>query len=356
MAFWTITPMISSTAEITKDWLEAVLQAQIAHVTVRKNPAFNSLVTHLDVTYSHDVNLPRQLLVKLNKEHDGQNEIQFYRSAEGMNLPMIPRHLGMNFDLQSGLSFLILEDMSETHRAPVTRQQLQMLHGVPTNEHMESIVDCIAQFHAAFWQHSQLGTIPDTTEMRWWYRNEEFHTKHVERRKAEWAKFVDMYEDETPREWLTLGEFALEMLPKLFKNHIRPRLSSKLSLTMSHGDCYLPQFLVPKVGSGKSYLIDFQDTCVNFPAYDLVYMFATFWTHEQRTSHEVSLLRRYQNGLQRHGVQYDWSMLQNDYRLSLSYMLFDAVWNATSGSSREYWKPKMNCLVDAYQDWKCADL
>ena len=348
--------MISSATEITKEWLEDVLEAQILQISTRGNTAFNSSITHLDVTYSSGVKLPRKLLVKLNSEHNGRDEIQFYRFAENMDLSMIPQHFGLGYDPQSGLSFLILEDISETHRLAVSREQLIGLNGVPSSEHLESVVECIAQFHAAFWEHPQFGRTPVTTEMRWWYRDEEFHTKHVERRKREWAKFIEMYKDEIPQEWRVLGERALERLPKLFESRIKPRLVSKQALTLSQGDCYLSQFLVPRGGSGKSYLIDFQEISINFPTYDLVYMFATFWTREQRALHEESLLQRYQHELNRRGIQYDWKMLHDDYQLALSYMLFDPVFYATSGSSREYWKPKMKCLVAAYQDWKCAEV
>lgn len=348
--------MISSPMEITKEWLSGILGVRVGQVTARENPAFNSLVRHLDVEYFNDGDLPRKLLVKLNRNHDGQNETQFYRLAEGMDVPMIPRCLGTDYDAQSGLSYLVLEDLSETHSPPVTREQLKSLNGMPATEHMSSIMDCIAQFHAAFWEHPQFVTIPDTTEMRWWYRDEEFHTQHVERRQREWSRFVELYKDEVPREWLSLGEAALGKLPQLFEDRIKPRLISKRALTMSQGDCYLSQFLVPRAGSGGAYLIDFQDACVNFPVYDLVYMLATFWTREQRRSQEEPLLRSYQQTLHQRGITYDWDQLCDDYRLCLSYMLFDAVWNATSGSSPEYWKPKMQCLVDAYQDWGCAAL
>ena len=125
---------------------------------------------------------------------------------------------------------------------------------------------------------------------------------------------------------------------------------------MSQGDCYLTQFLVPHSNSGQSYLVDFQDACINFPAYDLVYMFATFWTRAQRAAQEEYVLRRYLHSLQSHGVKYTWEILCDDYRLCLHYMLFDAVWNATSGSAREYWLPKLHCLIQAYQDWDPAKL
>ena len=346
--------MISTTTEITKDWISEVLKVQVSQLTTRENPAFNSSVTHLDVNYTSGVDLPRRVFVKLNREHEGQNEIQFYRFAEGMDLPTLPTRLGMDYDADSGFSYLMLEDVSETHAPPVTREQLKALDGVPLNETMNFIVDCIADFHATFWEHPQFGTIPDTTEMRWWYRDEEFHARHVERRKLEWAKFTELYRDEVPSDWLLLGETALNKLPKLFERYIKPRLTSKRALTMSQGDCYLSQFLVPHTGYGKAYLIDFQDTCVNFPAYDLVYMFATFWTRKQRNLLEKPFLRRYYQRLRQRGIDYGWDTLRDDYRLCLSYMLFDAVWNAASGSPREYWKPKMSCLVDAYRDWECA--
>jgi hypothetical protein len=348
--------MISSSKQITTEWLESVLQSPIARIVMHENPAFNSSVIHLDVTYASATKHPHHILVKLNREHDGQNEVQFYRFTEGMELPMIPRQLAMDYDPQSGLSFLVLEDLSETHTGSVTREQLKALNGVPAAHHLEMIVDCIAQFHAAFWEHPQLGTIPGTTEMRWWYRDAEFHARHVERRHHEWMKFVDMYKNELPCEWLALGQYALNKLPGLFESRIQPRLKTKQALTISQGDCYLTQFLVPRKAPGQAYLIDFQDTCLNFPAYDLVYMFATFWTREQRAVHEESLLWRYQNELRRRGVPYDWDLLKDDYLLSLSYMLFDAIWNATAGSGREYWMPKLKCLIEAYQDWKCAEL
>lgn len=348
--------MISDTTEITKDWLADVLKVQLVQLTTHANPAFNSSVTPLDVLYAGDEDLPRKILVKLNREHDGQNEIQFYRFAESLDLPMIPRRLGMDYDAHSGLSYLILQDISESHAPPVTREQLKALNGVPTDEHMQSIMDCIAHFHAGFWEHPWFGTIADTTEMRWWYRDADFHARHVERRQTEWSKFVVMYQKEVPQEWISLGEYAIGQLDKLFETRIKPRLSSKQALTMSQGDCYLSQFLVPRAGYGQSYLIDFQDACVNFPAYDLVYMLATFWTRQQREAHEEPLLRRYHQQLSNRGIQYDWFLLCDDYRLSLHYMLFDAVWNAVSGSSREYWKPKMKCLLESYQDWKCAEL
>jgi len=349
-----MTTFLASTNEITPAWLESVLGMRVLDVSMRENAAFNSAVAHLELTYSSNTDLPHNILVKLNREHEGQNEVQFYRLIKSMELPMIPRRAAMDYDSQTGLSYLLLEDLSKSHIAPVTREQLIELDSAPSVEYLESMVDALAHFHAAFWEHPSFGSIPDTTEMRWWYKDAESHARHVERRRGEWTKFVELFGHDVPAKWIMLGESALEALPKLFETRIRPRLRQMRGLTMSQGDCYLSQFLVPRVGSGDAYLIDFQDACVNFPTYDLVYMFATFWTREQRGRYEENLLRRYLNGLQSRGVNYEWEDLCDDYRLCLSYMLFDAVWNATSGSSRAYWQPKLGCLVAAYQDWGCA--
>lgn len=348
--------MIQSPDEITKGWLENILKCQLAFVEVRENPAFNSSIVHLQLTYIGETALPHNVLVKLNARHDGQNEVQFYRFAKNSYPAVLPQVLEMEYDPQSGSSFVLLEDISNTHIPPISREQLKSLNGVPSEGQLESIVDSIAQFHAAFWEHPQFGSIPDTTEMRWWYRDETSHQKHLERRRNEWATFLERYKSEVPMEWITIGETALGKLPRLFESRIKPRLDSRQSLTMSQGDCYLTQFLVPRNGTGTAFLVDFQDACVNFPTYDLVYMFATFWTRDQRLHYEENLLRKYQEKLAMHGIHYKWEQLCDDYRLCLSYMLFDAVWNATSGSSREYWMPKLTCLIEAYQGWGCEQM
>jgi len=351
-----IMTFINSVNEASIKWLANVLKTEVSGLRLRENMAFNSSVAHLEVEYETDKILPKHLLIKVNTDHNGQNEIQFYRFAKDMRLTMIPNVIGMGYEPDSGLSFLLLEDLSGTHRSPVSREQLITSNGIPSQVHLEAAVDVIAEFHARFWEHPRFGTIPDTTEMRWWYRDEDTHKKHVKRRSDEWAKFVDLYASEIPHEWLKLGESALKALPKLFETRIKPRLGPMRRLTMSQGDCYLTQFLVPQTGSGRTYLIDFQDVSVNFPTYDLVYMFATFWSREHRNQNEKKLLKRYQRGLEKLGIEYEWNILQDDYRLCISYMIFDAIWNAASGSSKRYWFPKFQCLVNAYEDWDCASL
>ena len=57
------------------------------------------------------------------------------------------------------------------------------------------------------------------------------------------------------------------------------------------------------------------------------------------------------------GVQgYSWDDLMADYRMMITFMLFDPVWNQTDGSPESYWWPKMQCLARAFKDLECAAL
>src|SRR5688572_12225453 len=107
------TQFLQSANEVTPEWLEQILNTKISDFSTRENLAFNSSIVHVNVKYaSNSGQFPENLIVKINKEHEGQNEIQFYRFAENIDLPMIPRRLSMDYDSTSGNSYLIIEDIS----------------------------------------------------------------------------------------------------------------------------------------------------------------------------------------------------------------------------------------------------
>lgn len=210
----------------------------------------------------------------------------------------------------------------------------------------------LARFHAAWWQHPQMGAIPDLMEVRWWYRDEAFFRRHYAMRQEQVTDFLARFGEEIEGE-------IVEMIQKMvaryatFWDYLAPRVTSFQHLTLSQGDCYLTQFLVPRYATHQgAILVDFQAASVNFGAYDLVYMVATFWTSAQRAQHEERLLRLYWETLQLHGVMgYPWERLREDYKMMLGLMLFDPIQDAVRGSSAAYWQPKLHCLVAACRDW-----
>ncbi|MEJ2758151.1 MAG: phosphotransferase [Anaerolineales bacterium] len=363
--------VINEPQQITIEWLTAVLYrrgllpvGEIEHIHFRPNEAFNSTVLHLEVVYSSDTpsTAPRAILVKLNRHHNGELEDHFYQHIQGLpnhQLPVVNCYEAA-YDPDTGFSHCLLEDVSATHRPPISRHQLIGLQGIPSSPHMESIVDALAQFHAYWWESPQLGSSEGIFAVRPWYRDQAYFQQHFARRKNEWTQFSAQVGTELPTELTALYEQVLSHFPHLWARYLGPRITDLQAITVTHGDCYLTQFLCPKEGiQGQTYLVDFDSASANFGAYDLAYLIPTFWTREQRTQNtrEQNLLRRYHQGLLAHGVVgYPWETLLDDYRLMISMMIFDPVWDQTNGSSKAYWQPKMQCLTDAYIDLNCAAL
>jgi hypothetical protein len=377
-----VASIITTVEQATPEWLGQILRSdgaleegRIVDVRRRPNDAFNSTTTHLDVTYSADApaSAPQHLLLKLNHGHDGALEARFYSLVVELSadLPMLVRCYGAAHDETTGDSFCLLEDLSSTHTSPVTRQQVLALAGVPADDCLVGIVEALAKFHAYWWAHAQLRAatsrsgerpwyVEEVGEVRPWFRDTAYHRGHVRRRETEWATFLNDVGEWFPSDLRHLYERALADLPALWSRYLEQRTASLTNVTLTNGDCYFNQFLCPRhPRADTTRLIDFQAVSAGVGAYDLVYLFATFWTTAQRhdNDREERLLRYYHHTLQATGVTgYSWDNLLTDYKLMVAYMIFDPIWDQTSGASKNYWWPKLCCLTDAYRDLGCAEL
>lgn len=275
------------------------------------------------------------------------------------DLPMLVRCYHAAHTDKTGTSNLVLADMSGTHEPPTQREKVLALAAVPSENVSDGIVHALGLFHARWWQHDALRS-QSFAKIRPWYRDPESFQWHCERRRREWAVFADTAAGEVPDATLGIYKAALAAMPSLWERFLAPRVIPLQGVTLTHGDCYLGQFLCPRGPEASStYIVDFGDVSGNFGSYDLVYALCTFWTRDQRREggRELRLLHRYHQALMAGGVgTYSWDQLVADYRLMLLFMIFDPVWNQTDGSPREYWVAKMRCLTDAYDDWDCARL
>ncbi len=366
--------IITAIEQATPAWLTNVLRragvlSQGAVLTVRLSPnaAFNSSIGHLEVAYSADASptAPTSLLLKLNHEEDGEFEVAFYQKALPLasHLPMLVCCYAAEYFPSSGDSYVLLQDVSSTHiPTPLSRQQILNGEGVPPQPYLERIIDALAQFHAYWWQHPQLNQVAEVSQVKWWFRDEAYYARHVQKRQGEYLRFMDSVGDEIPPYIRQLYSRVLARLPQLWERYLKVRVTTYKNLTFTNGDCYFNQFLCPRNladANDQTYLVDFQDVSASFGAFDLVYLLATFWTPPQRyeQKHEENLLRRYLQVLQRHGVTgYDWAALLADYKLMLTLIMFVPVWDQTNGSEKSYWWPKMQCLTGAFQDLNCMEL
>lgn len=361
---------LTSVEQATPDWLTDTLrkrgvlsQGHVVAVEHSASEAWNSNSYHLEAHYSEDApaDAPRRFFLKMSKEPEwGREEVEFYRFVEDKRagLPMLVRCYDAALSEEDGMSHLLLADLSATHLTPVTKPQLLAGETMPSQEHLEQMVDAIAELHAYWWEHPQLGK--GFATIRKWFDGEDAYEQHTERRKREWAIFSEQAGHLIPVEVRELYEHVLAHFPALWDLYLADRFGPMRGVTLSNGDCYFIQFLCPRQsGEEIAYLIDFDSVSTNLPPYDLMYMFATFWTPEQRkeAGREEKLLRRYHDKLQAHGVScYSWPDLLRDYRLCVLYMIFDPVWDQTSGASEAYWLPKLRCLTGAFEDLDCLSL
>jgi thiamine kinase-like enzyme len=216
----------------------------------------------------------------------------------------------------------------------------------------------LAQHHAYWWGHPLLAT--ETFAIGYWSRNADRFARYLERRRRAWESLQANESSWFPDDLQDLYERVLLHLPHHWEMYLEPRFRTNRHVTLLHGDAYFANFLTPKhPGGGATYLLDWQSPTVDIGGYDLANLCATFWTSEQRHAarREEQVLRRYHTTLQAYGVHdYTWDDLVTDYRSGLIYWLLVPVQDRFGGSAKDYWWPKMQCLVAAFRDWRCADL
>jgi hypothetical protein len=358
--------ILTSVEQATPDWLTNTLYdagvlpaGRVVAVEHTATTAWNSTSYHLQLHYSDDVpaGAPRRLFLKMSQW--GRDEVEFYRFAadEHAGLPMLVPCYDAQVADDNDTAHLLFADLSATHFTPITKPQILAGDTMPPEQHLDAMADTIAAFHAYWWEHPHLGT--GFGRIRNWFDGEDGYRKHTERRQRELSAFLDGGNHPIVDEVGDLYERVLAAFPALWDRYLADRFGPMRAVTLSNGDCYFIQFLCPHTPGDTTYLIDFDSVSANLPAYDLVYMFTTFWTPVQRSEgrREERLLRRYHDALLANGVRgYTWDDLLTDYRLCVLYMIFDPVFDYASGASEAYWVPKMRCLTGAFRDLDCMGL
>ena len=358
--------VLTSVGQATPDRLTRTLRdagvlpaGRVVSVEHSATTAGNSASYYLQLRYSDDASAdaPRRLFLKMSPW--GRDEVEFYRFAadKRASLPMLVPCYDAQVADDNDTAHLLFADLSATHFTPITKPQILAGDTMPSEQHLDAMVDAIAAFHAYWWEHPHLGE--GFGRIRNWFDGEEGYRKHMERRRRELSMFLGGANHRIVDEVADLYERVLAAFPGLWDRYLADRFGPMRAVTLSNGDCYFIQFLCPHSPGDSTYLIDFDSVSANLPPYDLVYMFATFWTPEQRQEggREEGLLRRYHDTLQAHGVSgYTWDDLLTDYRLCVLYMIFDPVFDFASGAHEAYWLPKMRCLTGAFRDLDCAGL
>jgi len=360
---------------ITPGWLTAILResgvltgGQVQNVTSQTTGAFNSHTQQLQLFYSDDApsGLAKSMILKANKPElwaveAGAEEVKFYQTAAGLHPSppaLVPCYAAL-YNPESGNSYLLLRDLSDTHLAPVTRdQQISIVHSVPSTVNIERVIVALARHHAYWWNHPLLPS--ETFHIGYWSRDANRFDQYLQRRQTAWESLRVDEARWFPSNVRNLYDRVLAYLRHHWRRYLEPRFSTYSHLTLVHGDSYFSNFLCPRhEDGGTTYLLDWQSPTFDIGGYDLANLCATFWTSAQRheAQRERKLLERYHRELVKAGVSnYSWDDLISDYQSGLIYWLLVPVQDRYDGSSRDYWYPKMQCLVTAFQEWHCEEL
>jgi aminoglycoside phosphotransferase (APT) family kinase protein len=345
-----------------------LIDGHVEGVEVRSSDAFNSDTSFLSVSYSQDATgrCPVALVLKRSNATEwgieaGATEVGFYRRvAQLPNHPhVVPESFAAVVDPEGRASFLLLEDLSETHAPPVTRaDQISIVRGMPPRRHIDQVVDTLADLHSYWWQHPAM--LETGFEIGGCARDAAVFDAYFQELRRAWAGFRYTEGDALPPRTQRIYDQVIAGLPALWTTHLRPRFDPPRNLTLVHGDAYFANFLTPvRSSTYRAYLIDWQEPSFDLGALDLVNLCVPFWNREQRVNqgHELGVLRRYHQRLVSAGIdKYSWDDLVLDYRVALVDWTLVVVQDAHNGSARDYWQPKMDCLLDAYEDWDCAQL
>ncbi len=359
----------------TPAWLTDVLRqadilqaGEVTAVEQQTSSAFNSQLSFLRLHYAADAgpDLPTRVILKRNIAADwgveaGAEEVKFYNLVATLpdHPPITPPCYAAAYDQANGDSYLLLQDLSESHISPVTSERhVNIVDIVPAPANLVRVVATLAQFHAYWWQHPLLvsGQFP----VGYWSRNAERFALYQERRQRSWAGLIAEEGDWLPADIRELYEQVFARLPYHWEHYLEARFRTQTHLTVVHGDAYFSNFLCPKPNhTGDTYLLDRQSPVVDLAGYDLTNLIATFWTPAQRhhEGREQKMLQQYYNTLCAHGVTgYAWEDLLMDYRCGLIYWLLVPTQDRYGGAGKDYWWPKMQCLVAAFRDWQCEIL
>jgi len=209
------------------------------------------------------------------------------------------------------------------------------------------IVDALARLHASSW-----GKPPFELAGAQLVDADEIDRRVSENSQRIYA-FADMLGDRLSDKRRSIIRAVLEGMPRLFK-----RLGSPEGMSVVHSDVHIGNFLYPREKSTQGVrIIDWQTWNVDLAVRDLAHMMAFFWFPEHRGLHEQTFLRLYHERLTAYGVRdYPWEMLFDDYRLSVTRLIFHPAWQWQNGEGVSKAWFHFERIMLAYEDLKCADL
>ena len=269
-----------------------------------------------------------------------RREIAFYRNiAPSLPASVTPRCFEVVESTDTTPWHLLLEDLSDSHFI-ATEHPLP-----PSKEQCESIMTAWAKFHAAWWDDPRLGTSVGTWPA------------------ADWEEYLPIFARQLADFTNQFGRFMSPERRALYERLLDPgsrllaRLHARRNLTLVHGDAHWWNCFLPRDVGNDVRLIDWESWRINTATTDIAYMMAMLWYPEMRHRLERPLLDLYHATLLARGVRgYDRQALDEDYRLSILWLILRPVGQAAFNIPPRVWWPNLERIFLAVDDLDCRDL
>jgi hypothetical protein len=350
--------VLTSIDQATPLWLTEILRrggylssGEVRSVVVTRifTEQLASISYFLSVRYTGDATpgAPPRLFLKLprlNLEPGaaviGEKEVRMYRALaeHQQELPIIQCYDAI-YDVELRKYHLLLDDLSDTHDQPAWHLEI-------AERYITETVDCLAQFHAYWWEHPRLsavaGALPDAATLQ----------ADIQQLQGAFAGFADVAGDRLSAEDRRIYESVLAALPALWRQRTNPR-----GQTLVHGDAHFWNFLYPRDPERQhTRMLDWQLCHICPGTQDLAYAIVLRYPH-RTPAIEHGLIKRYYDRLLLHGVQnYSWEACWDDYRRQAAEQVLFPLRFWMNRLPADFWGVFLQRPLTAFRELGCAEV
>ncbi|MCG3227092.1 MAG: hypothetical protein H7645_09240 [Candidatus Heimdallarchaeota archaeon] len=369
--------VITDIEQLTPEWLTDIFKdngflnkGKVTTITRNSLDAFSSRVNALELTFSEDnlmESVSSRVIIKTaspkakHSQFFNKKEVEFYNLVAGqLSGILIPICYDAKFSEETGQSHIILEDLSTTHNEyKMTNWPLP-----PLKRYYERAIDCLAEFHAYWWDHKRLTEISQHSYFFSNFRESSSHENEFcilsippkyETEEDILNRMLKFLGDRISDERKELFRIVFSLFPQIAYDRIK-----RNNITLLNCDAHIHHFFYPKdtkKEQNKVKLIDWQGWSLGMGCKDLVFMIGLWWYSDRRTMMETELVKRYHNNLLKYGVKnYSWDDCWDDYRLCAFLNLYRVVlwWNLDN--SPGLWWDALERSFNTIEDLKCMEL
>ena len=273
----------------------------------------------------------------------GIREVRFYQFIDALNLrpyPNIPRCLNSYISQDESSYFLVLEDLSDTHKDYQSLDSSQI-------DSWKFGLGALAKFHRNFTQKLNKEQIQKYTD------DEQDIESYISKLVDAYQKFKADNAEIVSGSTCELLESCIPLI-KHFEFEKLARIQENRLTTVLHRDAHLKNFLYPQLPGGETIIVDWQFWGIGIGTFDLRQLLGSALPREKR-GHQEELVRYYHQVYTKVlDKDYSWEDCWLDYRKGIVDNLFMPVWQYSGfGWGHDRWGKTLESAVENFYALDC---